>query len=172
MKHPEELLITKRIQKVELWVDRELKKTKKKSLVIKKIVEVIVHCSRLRNFHTTFVLLDAICQADDRKSVMKGIKKIPDLSALTDEKGDFEVYRSIIGERKLAAVPNFKYQMAKIKETSKEPTEIVHNDVKLVNFAKYRPAGQIIQEILFFQKSSYPRIEVDSTTMGYIQALP
>eukprot|EP00009_Paramoeba_aestuarina_P008904 CAMPEP_0201507668 /NCGR_PEP_ID=MMETSP0161_2-20130828/1273_1 /ASSEMBLY_ACC=CAM_ASM_000251 /TAXON_ID=180227 /ORGANISM="Neoparamoeba aestuarina, Strain SoJaBio B1-5/56/2" /LENGTH=525 /DNA_ID=CAMNT_0047902099 /DNA_START=133 /DNA_END=1710 /DNA_ORIENTATION=- len=172
MKNPDELLITKRIQKLELWVDRELKKSKKKSLVIKKLVEVIVHCSRLRNFHTTFVLLDAICQADDKKSVMKGIKKIPDLSALTDEQDDYGMYRSIIAERKLAAIPNFKFQMIKLAETKDEPNEIVQNEVKLVNFAKYRPAGQVIQEILFFQKSSYPRIEVESTTMGYIQALP
>ena len=171
MKSPEDLLITKRTQKVELWVDREIKKNKKKSLVVKKLVEVVVYCTRFRNFHTAFVLLDAICQADDKKSVMKGIKKIPDLAPLTGEK-DYEVYRNIIQERKLSAIPNFKFQAAKLAEMRDEPNEIVQGEVKLINFAKYRPAGQVIQEIQFFQKSSYPRIEVESTTMGYIQALP
>jgi hypothetical protein len=40
IKSPDDLLLTKRIKKVELWVEKEMRKSKKKSLTIKKFVDV------------------------------------------------------------------------------------------------------------------------------------
>ena len=71
---PEDLLIFKRVKKVETWVAREVSKSKaKKSVLIKKFIEIIEHCRRLRNFHSTFVLLDAVCATseDNKKLIMK-----------------------------------------------------------------------------------------------------
>jgi len=74
MKNPEELLMTKRMRKIEGWVERELKKSKKKPVTIKKFIEIILHCFRLRNLFSTFVLIDAVGATSDenRKLISKG----------------------------------------------------------------------------------------------------
>jgi hypothetical protein len=74
MKNCEELLIFKRMKKIESWVEREMKKSKKKPVTIKKFIEIILHCFRLRNLFSTFVLIDAVGATSDenRKLITKG----------------------------------------------------------------------------------------------------
>ena len=175
LQNPEEILLAKRVKKVEQWVDREMKKSKKKSLTIKKFIEVIEHCRRLRNLHSTFVLLDAVraTSDDNRKLINKGVKKMADLNSMTDPKNNYETYRNFLAEKKLPTIPNFKYELTLFQESIEMPAEVGEGEQALVNFAKYRKAAKALQEIQFFQKAPYEKsLELNPTLMGYVQALP
>mmetsp|Transcript_35271 Transcript_35271/g.99432 ORF Transcript_35271/g.99432 Transcript_35271/m.99432 type:complete len:518 (-) Transcript_35271:240-1793(-) len=173
--NPDDLLISKRMKKVEQWVDREMKKSKKKSYTIKKFIEIIEHCRRLRNLHSTFLLLDAVRNSsdDNRKLINKGIKKMTDLHNMTDPKNNYENYRNFLNEKKLPTIPAFKFEYALFQESLEVPAEIGEGDNTLVNFAKYRKAAKALQEIQFFQKAPYEKsLELNPTLMGYCQTLP
>mmetsp|Transcript_27909 Transcript_27909/g.38775 ORF Transcript_27909/g.38775 Transcript_27909/m.38775 type:complete len:535 (-) Transcript_27909:73-1677(-) len=172
---PEDLLIFKRVKKVETWVAREVSKSKaKKSVLIKKFIEIIEHCRRLRNFHSTFVLLDAVCATseDNKKLIMKGVKKLSDLASTVDSSR--ATYKKILKEGKLPCIPAFKFELEVFHKCRDIPSEVAGPDEQmLINFEKYRASASVLQEIQFFQKAPYDKsVQLNSTMMGYVQALP
>jgi hypothetical protein len=172
---PDNLLISKRIKSIEMWVDREVKRCQQRSVILKKFLEIIEHCRRLRNYFTLFVLLDAVrlISDDHRKLINKGAKKIPQLAETISSRETYSKYRNLINEKNLPTLPNFKFNLSIFKEGLDLPPVVGEGENELVNFIKYRKSAKAIQEILYFQKSPYEKvIELDPTYMGYVQTFP
>lgn len=172
---PEDLHITKRIKAMDAWVDRELKKTEEKTAVIKKFIEIMEHCRRLRNFFGVFTILDAVRATSDenRKLMNKGVKRIEELGQIVSSSDNFANYRQYMEDKKLPSIPNFKFALQNFLECVNQPLFLGEADQQLVSFSRFRKAARSLHEIQFFQKSPYEKmIQIDPVVMGYVQALP
>ena len=174
MKAPEALAITKRIKAVHFWVANEIA-THKLNVVIKKFIEVMEACRRMRNFFGVFTIFDGVCAASDdaKKLIQKGITKIPALNSLVSPRGHFAHYKKALGQKELPSLPNFNFSLAVFKDCIAAPATIEGPEQDLINFQRYRKVAKMIQEIQYFQRSPYEKTgNVDPVLMGYVQALP
>mmetsp|Transcript_26754 Transcript_26754/g.37262 ORF Transcript_26754/g.37262 Transcript_26754/m.37262 type:complete len:543 (+) Transcript_26754:94-1722(+) len=172
---PSELLISKRIVAVNEWVKVEIEKYVPKTAIIKKFLEIMEHCRRLRNVFGVFTLFEAVVLSsrENKSLIHKGVKHLKELNDLLSPTNHYVTYRSVLEEKKLPSIPNFKFSLANFTETLEQQTWIADSDPKLLNFAKFRKAARTIQEIQFFQKSPYEKmIDLDPTMMGFVQTLP
>ena len=174
IKSPDSLSITKRIKSVHEWIAKEIP-NHKLNIIIKKYIEIMESCRRLRNLFGAFTLFDGVCasSSDAKKLIQKGVTKIPALEALLSPKGHFANYKKALEQKELPSLPNFNFSLGVFRDSLAAPPTVEGPEQDLVNFQRYRKVAKSIQEIQYFQRSPYEKTgNVDPDLMAFVQELP